>query len=243
VIALLAAGVFALVLAGPTEAVLVFQADTHVGGDERTLFLDQPPPYFTATFTQLDADTVQLEAQSHFGRLGSGLTDTLWFNVASQFIGSLSFEIINDPGELLACCDPLVSEDGVGPPNDPAGGAGAFDIEWRWRADGQTTDFFREGEFFVVNISATGLTEADFNVGSANKPPQNDNGGHRLAVQFQNDPSCNQNPDPPGGGCERVVVADGAPPTPPAVPEPSTLLLIGGGLALLSFLRRKSSGH
>ena len=181
-----------------------------------------PPPWLVATFTDISPDTVRLSLDA------TGLSDaefvSEWmFNVNESFIGGLSFSKVGGVGTFD---DPVI---GQALDNFGADGDGDFDIQFAFET--AEAGRFGAGELVAYNITATGLTAADFLLVS---DPRGGKGIYYSAAHVQ----AIATPGGTTGGSGWIGASTFS------VPDSSmTAMLLGMALLSVEWMRRKLGRH
>lgn len=171
-----------------------------------------PPPWLTATFTDVAADHV-IMTLSASGLVASENVSGWYFNVSDAFVGNLTFL---DPAPVGQFDLPTIQQ---GLNSFQADGDGRYDILFSFTPGGDPSRVFGAGESLAYSISAPGLTAADFNLLSQ---PAGGHGPFYTAAHIQNTTG-------PGSGGSGWIAP---------IPEPSiTSLAIMGGLFAALVLR------
>jgi hypothetical protein len=178
-----------------------------------------PPPWLTATFADAGVNHVSLTLSAS-GLIGSENVSGWYFNVSDAFVGNLTFGSPVEGGQF----DLPSLQQGLNA--FQADGDGRYDILLSFTPGGVPSRVFGAGETLSYDISATGLTAADFNHLSQ---PAGGHGPFYTAAHIQNTTG-------PGSGGSGWIAP---------IPEPSiTSLAITGALLgtfLLRFRLRKAS--
>lgn len=210
----------ALALPAASRAVVVLELDTGINGTFPDK-VNNALPALKATFTDAGADTVTLKLDA------TNLT-------SGEYIHNWLFNFNGDATTLTFTPDSTPPQDGVqlSDPQALSGGnpvkAGLFNIEMDFNT-ANSGDRFNGGETLTVTITGTGITAADFNYASIDKPsPNGSTGGWLSAADIRGIGTA--------GGSGSIGTMNVA-----VVPEPSTVVLAAmGGVGLIGLrLRRR----
>lgn len=188
----------------------VFSGTTTPGGT---------PPWLTATFSQVDTDTVRLTLDT------TGLIDPEFIDGLGWYF---NFDDSKDVTALVFSWQSGNDADDInlGQNAFKADGDGFYDIQLTWDAGASKRLWFDSVVVYQISY-AGGLSVDDFDYLSE---PAGGWGPYKSAAHVQGIDE--------GRYSTWVYPGEGAPPPPP-VPEPSTIMLIGAGLLGLGLLRKK----
>ncbi|MBX6315461.1 MAG: PEP-CTERM sorting domain-containing protein [Isosphaeraceae bacterium] len=179
------------------------------------------PPWLTVTFTDTGTNQVTLTMTNNMSASSGQFVDTWLFNLDSSLDPTkLSFTYVSGPQAQSI----QTGADSFGNMNTPGFGSnssGLMDIEFDFRS-GPPLSRFNGGltSTYTITYTAGTITANSFNVASA--PPFDANGPYFSAAHVQGIP----------GNQSGVIGANAA------VPEPSSMILIGIGLIALPAARR-----
>lgn len=200
-------------LAASSSAAVVLNLTTLIHGSEPVGI----PPYLSAKFESTGIDTVKLTMTNHMPV--DEFVDNWLFNIDSN--SALAFTYVSG---VVAIGTTYGSNFTNGGSNMKAG---LFDIEFHFPNAGSDPFRFHGGEVSIYTITGLGVDELDFaskSVDDPGSPPSL--GGWMSAGHIQGIP---------GDLSGSIGAAE-------AVPEPTSLALLGGGLLALAGRRRKQTG-
>lgn len=200
-----------------SSVVLIYEFNTeYSGGDDPV----GPKPWLTATFSQINSTTVQLE-MSNINLVSDEFIGAWYFNFNDSLdVNSLNFNRVGGS----ASSDPSIST-GLNAFNG-VGGGGRYDIEFDFPQPKNSR--FGAGDNIVYEI--TGLNPLNIDMFNFESSPQGGNGIWHSAAHVQ---GIGDNAN--GGGW-----VGGVPTTNPnvIVPEPSTYLMLSSLLVFVLFAFR-----
>ena len=194
-----------------SSAFYVYELDTEFSGGSDPV---GPKPWITATFSQVDVSTVQLEL-SNINLTGSEFVGSWYFNFNDSLdVNNLSFNRVGGSAPE----DPVIS---TGQNAFKADGDGYFDIIFDFPQPKK--DRFGAGDTIAYEI--TGLNPLDIDMFGFESAPGGGNGSWYSAAHVQ---SINGEDGGWIGSGPSV-----------AVPEPSTYLMLASMLGVALFLLRR----
>lgn len=209
-------------MAGAQAEALTYDLSTEFSGGASPV---GTPPWLTATFTQMGANTVRL-TMADTNLSANEFVDQWLFNYdPTKDATSLTFTYVSG---ILATVS-TVADNSSGIAGD---GGGRYDIQFNFPA-GPPSARFGENDTSVYDITFTGLTEADFDFLSA--PPAG-NGQFHTAAHVQGIATA---PGAPTSGWIGDENGNGGGGGGSVIPEPGTFLLLGAGLMGLGLYGRK----
>jgi hypothetical protein len=200
------------------QAALVFDLSSTFNGDTPT----STPPYLTAQFANTATPgTVRLT-----------LTSSL--DITSEYIAAVAFNIdpaiipsslTITPVSCVTCTTPTFANTTDNGQQLNGGGSQAFDFDVLLTFASAAAGRFNGSDVAIIDITAAGLTENDFNF--TNSPADD----LFIAADVRGIP-CAIGPDCPDGTTSGAVTVGGE-----GVPEPSPLAIMGTVLLGLGFIR------
>jgi hypothetical protein len=198
-----------------------------------------PTGWPTVTFEDVSSDTVRITMD--LAALSGGEKVTGWYFNTEYYLDPVDYTwsyvaSSTGPESLKKVGNSVVSGIAV----DPTWNTNDDD----WRADGDgyydvlldfltSQDTFDAGEKVIYDVSGTGLLASHFDVLGNPGPGADNPGPYRSVVRIQST-------GPNNGGSDWIGDGDDFTPSEtPVVPEPGTIVLLGGGLIGLGLLVRR----